>query len=472
MDLLALYEVMNEGVINVLGMRTKPIVVNNNADIPLEHYFEMSRPDAERALLIYQAFAKQTDQVVQFLNVARRHEHVTRLEVPKIRHAPTSLTSSLEEYLHDQDFETNRTQFLAEKEGKKNAQSKPASYKPQSFATAASVKAFVQSPSPASAPSTNVVQQRKPETVDFFGSIDPTPTHFPSPPQIQQPYYSQPAPGSFLPTIPQHSPFSIQAPTFAQNLGGSPQISQSFDPFGQYQQPQQTHQPQQMAAPPLQTQFTGAGFGGYSAQPQQYGFDNQQNSDMYGMLNGNTFQPQFSQPPQVSQQPQQTAPQTAPQTSNPFRQSMMVTGQQQGTTSAISTQMTGTNPFAFANTNTMQQQGLNQPSSFGLPETQHQTSQVQAAQPLYPQQTGTNPFARGASASANQQQDTAPVGAVLSHATGSTNPFRQSAFVNQQTGQGWQAGPQGSMGGLEQLSTIPVFPRPGQSQQQHSPWGL
>jgi len=48
--------------------------------------------------------------------------------------------------------------------------------------------------------------------------------------------------------------------------------------------------------------------------------------------------------------------------------------------------------------------------------------------------------------------------------TGSTNPFRQSAFVNQQTGQGWQAS-QGTMGGLEQLETIPVFPRPGQPQQ-------
>ncbi|KAH0164047.1 hypothetical protein KCU67_g5317, partial [Aureobasidium melanogenum] len=46
--------------------------------------------------------------------------------------------------------------------------------------------------------------------------------------------------------------------------------------------------------------------------------------------------------------------------------------------------------------------------------------------------------------------------------TGSTNPFRQSMFVNQQTGQGWQNTPQASMGGWEQLQTVPVFPRPGQ----------
>jgi hypothetical protein len=60
-------------------------------------------------------------------------------------------------------------------------------------------------------------------------------------------------------------------------------------------------------------------------------------------------------------------------------------------------------------------------------------------------------------------------------ATGSTNPFRQSMFVNQQTGQGWQNAPQATMGGLEQLPTTQVFPRPGQApaqsqQQQQSPW--
>ena len=49
MDLLELYKVMNEATINIL-----------------EHYFEMSRPDAERALLIYKTFGKQTDQVVQY----------------------------------------------------------------------------------------------------------------------------------------------------------------------------------------------------------------------------------------------------------------------------------------------------------------------------------------------------------------------------------------------------------------------
>ena len=56
------------------------------------------------------------------------------------------------------------------------------------------------------------------------------------------------------------------------------------------------------------------------------------------------------------------------------------------------------------------------------------------------------------------------------HATGSTNPFRQSAFVNQATGQGWQANPanQGTLGGMsvQNVETVGVFPRPGQPQGQ------
>ncbi|KAF7549668.1 hypothetical protein G7Z17_g6243 [Cylindrodendrum hubeiense] len=56
--------------------------------------------------------------------------------------------------------------------------------------------------------------------------------------------------------------------------------------------------------------------------------------------------------------------------------------------------------------------------------------------------------------------------ALVPQATGSTNPFRHGAFVNHTTGTGWQhnQGPIG--GGLDQLETVPVFPRPAQQ----TPW--
>jgi hypothetical protein len=76
---------------------------------------------------------------------------------------------------------------------------------------------------------------------------------------------------------------------------------------------------------------------------------------------------------------------------------------------------------------------------------------------LSPQRTGTNPFARNRPSTATGQ--------VTTNVTGSTNPFRQSAFVNQQTGTGWQHNNQGTFSGFDvnNLQTTPIFPRPGHS---------
>ncbi|KAL9634347.1 MAG: hypothetical protein Q9204_003038 [Flavoplaca sp. TL-2023a] len=158
-------------------------------------------------------------------------------------------------------------------------------------------------------------------------------------------------------------------------------------------------------------------------------------------------------------------------------------------TSPLSRQ--GTNPFArstpaanqpqnssFASTHTQDAPPLFAPQASPPfpqqpgPSFAQQTSQTfsqQPSQPMQPHRTGTNPFARNLSPPTSQNSTPRPL---LSNVTGSTNPFRQSTFVNQQTGQGWQSN-QATMGGLEQLDTVPVFLRPGQSQipqQQQSPW--
>lgn len=100
-DLLALFQELNEGVINIL-----------------EHYFEISRVDAERALKVYRKFVDQTKYVIDYLRVAKHLEYATKLYVPTIKHAPIALTSSLEEYLFDPNFENNRRQYLAENTNK------------------------------------------------------------------------------------------------------------------------------------------------------------------------------------------------------------------------------------------------------------------------------------------------------------------------------------------------------------------
>src|ERR1700733_4525886 len=109
----------------------------------------MSKPDAERAMEIYKNFTRQTDFVVAYLSTARQYEHQTRVEVPKLKHAPVNLGKQLEDYLMDPDFEINRRQYLAEQESKKgksgtNGVSKPfgANSKSESESRAAAGRNF------------------------------------------------------------------------------------------------------------------------------------------------------------------------------------------------------------------------------------------------------------------------------------------------------------------------------------------
>lgn len=441
MDLLVLFHVMNEGTINIL-----------------EHYFEMSRPDATRALAIYRTFVKQTEAVVQYLSLARSHEHSTRLEIPKIKHAPTSLANSLEEYLGDKDFEINRRQYLAEKEAKKNGGKAPTNgaSRPQESKSAASATINTQPP---------VAAVSKPAQsaplIDLFASLEDNQQTMSTQPMMQQQY-------------PQQTGFQ-QQPNFQVSQQQQPfpmQNGQGTNPFGM---PQQMQQPQMQTQPPqIQPQFTGAGFGGYTPQP----FSSQ---NTLGSIPQNGV-PEFSmqqQQPQM-QVPTITEPLQPQQTStNPFRQSMLPSPTGMGDskllsnpTGAGSLNRSSTNPFAKQSTGF--QQSLQSPdaSSHFLsspastsPFAPMQQQQQQPLQPLHPSPTGTNPFARQPS----PQSATSPQGGLTVHATGSTNPFRQSAFVNQQTGQGWQnTGAQGTLGGmsLDQVPTTSVFPRPGQQQQQ------
>jgi hypothetical protein len=236
---------------------------------------------------------------------------------------------------------------------------------------------------------------------------------------------------------------------------------QSTNPFGQTQ-PQQ-NQPPQAQLQPVQTNYTGAGFGGYGPQPSQQAF-----------ATGGAFPQDVQQA--FGNTTMQSPAQLQPQQTNPFRQSMMPNGAmgvQNNVDNSGGIQRQNTNPFAK---HTQPQMSAFQQQSIpenGVPQAYPQSTspfaqqqqQQTGLQPLQAQATGTNPFARPQTASNNA----APLQV---QATG-TNPFRQSMFVNQQTGQGWQNAPQATMGGLEQLETISVFPRPGQPQpqQQQSPWG-
>jgi hypothetical protein len=471
-DLLDLYAAENEAVMNVLG-----------------HYFEMSRTDAERAIKIYKTFCKQTDLVVQFLGVARQFEHATRLEIPKIKHAPTSLAASLQEYLDDKEFDINRRQYLAEQDAKKSGKpfSKPAAQPKAQPATSKPAQN-----APVLAAPTQQSKGPAPDLIDFFDSIEQKQQPMAQPvqqyqqpqqqayvtsqqtsfgaPQLgfpqgfQQPMQGlqqQPTANGFMEST---NPFGQQQPTMTGFMGNDP----STNPFGQPQQQQAQPQPPPAQLQPVQTNYTGAGFGGYGPQPTQQAFvtGGAFPQDTQQAFGGTTAQP----PAQL--QAQQT---------NPFRQSAMPTGGM-GVQNTIDNTATlkrqNTNPFAkhtqpqmssFQQQQSIPEDGMPQPypqSTSPFAQQQQQPQQT-GLQPLQAQATGTNPFARPQPAAANATASPLQV-----QATG-TNPFRQSMFVNQQTGQGWQNAPQATMGGLEQMDTVSVFPRPGQPQpqQSQSPWG-
>ncbi|CEF85365.1 hypothetical protein FGSG_09167 [Fusarium graminearum PH-1] len=437
LDLLALFQVLNQGLISILG-----------------NFFEMSKVDAERAMAIYRKFTKQTDYVVQYLGVARQHEHHTRVEVPKLKHAPVNLGRQLEEYLHDPDFEVHRRQYLAEQDVKKigggssSKQGGLSKKKSSDFPAPASNNPLpkVGSPStgnnaPESKPQAN--KGPDPDLIDFFDSIEQNQTTMNVNPQQPQPqaFQQQPTGMPF-----QQNGFAAQPTGFASNSFQQPQQT------GAFMQPQPQIQ--------LQPDFTGAGFGGFTPQPQGFQPNSLSPIPQDSMANFPNAAPQVQQPAQTGQpqglQPMQTG------STNPFRQSMLM-AQQSGLPSSATTpnvNRQSTNPFARSspqqNTSPFSQ---NSNSAFQAPPPQQ--PQQQAA-PLQAAPTGTNPFARNSMLPpANQEQRPQTAGAALApQATGTTNPFRQGAFVNHSTGQGWQANQQPIGGGLDQIPTVPVFPRP------------
>lgn len=442
-----------------------------------EHYFEMSKPDATRALQIYKTFSRQTELVVQYLSVARQYELSTRLEIPKLKHAPTSLTNSLEEYLNDPDFEINRRQYLAQQEAKKSSGRKATTTLSAFDKEIKADSTFPSSKPVTTAPPKPVAKGPAPDLIDFFESIeDNQQTMAQQAPQqpvfngFQQPQHFQQT--GFVPQ---------QQPTFPQQQAQPIQEQySSTNPFAQNQsqtfsqQPQQAPQASQAPQlPPLQPDFTGAGFGGYTAQPQ---------SHPTVPVHFNSFQSSLSSIPQEAaasfpQQPatpmsttQQQFPQQ--QASNPFRQSTLsnqISGQSFASMSpppSATLNRQSTNPFAKSAQQQQQQSGQsnvsfqNNPTSpFTSPPPQQPQAQVQVqAQPLQAQRTGTNPFAQNLSPA-----PTASGGPLRPNPTGSTNPFRQSAFIDQSTGQGWQHSANGTLGAfsVNQVQTTPVFPRPG-----------
>jgi hypothetical protein len=433
----------------------------------------MSKPDAERAMDIYRTFTRQTDFVVQYLSIARQYAHHTRVEVPKLKHAPVNLGRQLEEYLKDPDFEIHRRQYLAELEAKKakgvSGGSSSKLFKNDPASKADTDRAFSTANSTQQSSSKPAGKPPGPDQdlIDFFDSIEQnqTPMAVQPQPQVQASLQTGANPWA-------NNGFQMQS-TGQMPTNGFMAQPTGFVNNGNMQQPNAVgfvpqQQPQQLQQ--LQPDFTGAGFGGFSPQP--------------------AFQPTSLSPIQQATPTNfQTASPTGfqtlqtPQQTNPFRQSMLMTGQMTGqpvssppvqsfSPNPQPLQRQGTNPFA--RTSPIETQTFTSPTSAtGNSPFQTQAPAPQQPLPLQAMPTGTNPFAKNfgqplaqQTQQQNPEQQSMAPGSLVPQPTGATNPFRQGAFVNHNTGMGWQNHQQPIGGGLDQLETVPVFPRPAQQ----TPW--
>ncbi|KOS21517.1 ENTH domain-containing protein [Escovopsis weberi] len=465
LDLLPLFQVLNQGLINILG-----------------HFFEMSKTDAEKAMDIYRLFIKQTDYVVQFLSTAKQWQHHTRVEVPRLKHAPINLNRQLEEYLMDPDFEIHRRQYLAEQEAKKNGKgsSKPTFSKSSKtgvdFPKSSSPATNNQFPSPSNGASATHQAESKPQAnkgpdpdlIDFFDTIEQNQTVM----QVSAapaPLQSQAADAAFQPQAAglgyQSTGFPMQTGFAQSNPYPQADAFQPMDSTAAYvQQQQQMHQMQQQQQhQQMQPGFANSGFSGFPQQGFQPGnlASIPQNTMADFPIQGLMSSQPMGSPP-MGVQSMQTGQQQQ-QTMNPFRQTMMSSGVQNdmsgypapaNTAPGISRQTTN-NPFARGSpSQTPNQNSAPFQPAQPQPQTQPQTAQV----------TSTNPFARNMSQAAapipDPQQQQQPA------ATGATNPFRQGAFVNHATGMGWQHNQSPIGGGIDHIPTVPVFPRPNQQ----TPW--
>lgn len=399
-DLISLYQTLNEAVLNIL-----------------EHFFELSKFDAQRAYDIYILFTKLTDHVVSFLRTAKHLEKLTKCKVPTIKHAQTSLGSSLKEYIDDPDFDITRRQYLAEKTYLKKAKSgesddsqnvqktKPKQQQQQQ-------PAVDQQPQAQQQPQVQQPQVQQPQVQQ---------------PQVQQPQV-QPDFNAFFGVMPATTgPIPMMVPQFTMqdNIPQQPQQQQQQQFNGLQFTNQPSFQPQQIPSPmQLQQQYTQQQIP--IPQPLQ-----QQHTLHYTAPQGISTLPQIGE--NSTLQPQDTVQYSPVRasthngvTNNPFQTAQSQPQQQPQMRTSLSRQNSGSSNNPFAPTSGV--------SSFNQP------SQVQIKpQRLSKAKTGTNPFRLETNVT-SEEEKVKP--GIIKHYTA---------------------------GGLENLPTVSVFPETKSSNPFHVP---
>ncbi|KAJ3046681.1 hypothetical protein HK097_000639, partial [Rhizophlyctis rosea] len=241
-DMMALFHLLNEGVIRILG-----------------EYFEMERSDATKALQIYKNFAIQTGKTVEFFEIARKLRHDLGLDVPVFKHAPVSLAGGLEDYLNAPDFEAQRQAYKE----KKAVRARQNSSKPTIEASRTVEK---RDPSPERKAITTTTAPQKPaDMIDFFSSLDDEINAFSSP-TVQAQYQTADTFGAFwAPAGAPGNPFAAQQAgfnpgnPFAINQQNQQHLQQQVFDMSNQVATMQNNLPQLLQAQPSGGQLVTAG---------------------------------------------------------------------------------------------------------------------------------------------------------------------------------------------------------------------
>ncbi|KAG1831380.1 ANTH domain-containing protein [Suillus variegatus] len=448
-DLLILFQAGNEGVINVL-----------------EHYFEMSKIDAEQALSIYRHFCTQTERVVEYLSVAKKLQNLLNVPIPTLKHAPVSLAGALQEYLNDPNFEQNRIEYRTNKEAvDRNGKNRSGalSSAPKASSSQATSTASTSTPANGSSTQTSSSAPKLEATqamADFFASVEedqpamfnpptssPTSNHFRQQP-VSNPFVQRQMTGAF-----QGQPFGFPGQIQPQATA-FPQSFQSVQPNAFSQQPPSTqhqHRPFSTFLQPQPTGFImpqGTGF----LQPQATGANPFRQSMV--MMQGtstpafnfgvtNAFLPQM-QPAGQTNAPFQPASQPQPSwSSNGFVMQTPSTSTQFGQVNGARTSFdVPTRPASTPLT------------TFGT--TQASSTSPPVAQPVKSHQTGSrNPF--GVPTTPAPPVPKPPTLMELAMAGGSSNNVPPTDFAPPQAPQPQQTGffgPPGASGGESSISSV------------------
>ena len=383
----------------------------------------MSKTDATRAAEIYETFTTQACSVVQYLSVAERHQHYTDVEVPELAYAPINLGRQLREYLDDPDFEVYRRQYLAELEAKKSKRGPSAASTSAEFAKPSS-STLQPSPPPAKP---DPKKDQDADLIDLFESINQSQTPMADQSQQQQRLQMQ-TPWDSAPFQP-HQLSRVQTGFVSQPTGFPATVSFQQRCQLAFSPTQQTPQQAKLALP-------GAGSGIFSTQPPQ----------------------QPSSLPSIPEDSVASFQNAAPQTTTLFHRPLLMN--QQTNTPFVPAPKPAQHPATRESYSPF----VCRPSQAAqplVPLASNSLFQAQPTQqPVTPLETGTDSFAGNFGFTQPNQptQPQRPVTArgILSQPTINTNPFRQGAFVNHNSGMGWQHNQQPNGGRLNQLQTVQV----------------